>query len=327
VLGVSRAMALPVPGLARDALSRAADANTATGLLYALLPANAIAAVLRFVVARTRGRATRLDRLHAAVSVAALAVLPQALHRCSVHHLLQVLPLLSVAATVTIARVRAVVPRVGLVASVGVVLWALRPFWAVDLTAFRTDPARKFRALARGLDAGGDAPAAAACRFIRAHTSARDTVLSLSQHSELLFFTGRRTAGYLTAYVPGLLTTDAWQARNLAQIVRDDPAFVILVDEPPIDGRPENAIPAYLPVLWAHIERTYPEVAFRAGSIVVRGRATAALTASGGRIAPATRSAARRSRRSEIFPLSATPEPAYRHGRGLVAVPHALDQR
>jgi hypothetical protein len=86
------------------------------------------------------------------------------------------------------------------------------------------------------------------------------------------FFIARRSAGVLTTYVPGLLVTDYWQRRNLAQIERDDPKFVVLVEDFAIDDRPENRVPAYLPLVWAYVQREYPEEAFRVGSIVVRGK-------------------------------------------------------
>src|SRR5262249_7675525 len=117
-----------------------------------------------------------------------------------------------------------------------------------------------------------DTPLTEAARFVRAHTSDRDTVLLLHYYSQLLFFTGRRNAGYLTHYVPGLLSTERWQRRNLRQIVHDAPRFVVLVNGLDIDGKPENAIGVYAPMLASYVDREYPSVAFRAGPFVVRSR-------------------------------------------------------
>lgn len=268
--GVVQAMAAPVPWLTGSALADPFGGTTAAAVAYLLLPLAGVVGVLLALGGRRPA-----DRDLFVVALGGLAVLPQALHRADVPHLLQVLPLLALAAAAVVGRVwsrrrwaGAVVAFVALFP-----LWGLRPYWGGDLRGWGTPAVAKLALLARGPAGLPEHPVSRVAAFLEANTTAADSVLMLNVHSQVLFATRRRMAGLLPCYVPGLLTTPPWRVRNLHRVIEDAPRFVVLADGVAIDGRPENAIERIQPELWSWVERERPATVLQAGPYTVRAAA------------------------------------------------------
>lgn len=281
--GVTRHMGQPVPELTWQRLQHPLVFENATALAFRVLPGIALCGLAAALWLIVRRRADLRARLMGVVCLGALVIFPQALHRSCAHHLLQVLPLFALATVLVLGRLfgTALQPlpvrvcrRLAVVMTVAVlalVVLGLRPVWLADLQFSGDGPPEKFRRLAAGVGAASPSDAARAIGFVREHTTPDDAVLPLSVGNNFLFFTGRRAAGLVPCYVPGLLTEPSWQLRNLRQIAADRPKYVLLAG-PPVDDKPENTPPRYLPRLWAVVEQDYPAVVFQSGTYVVRAR-------------------------------------------------------
>jgi len=282
--GVTKHMGLPIPPLTWHGLQHPLAWQTATALAYRLLPVVALCGFAASAWLVVRRRADLHTRLLGTVCLGALVFFPQALHRSSSYHLLQVFALFALATELLLHRLwtgaRTSRPSERTLRRLSVVLLGglltltvlgLRSLWMGDLEFSRVWPLEKYRRLAVGLDAARPSDAARAIRFVRDHTTPNDTVLPLNLWNNFLFFTGRRAAGLTPCYVPGLLTQPEWQERNRRQIAADRPKYVLLVGGGPLDGKPENELARYLPRIWSDVERDYPEIVLQSGIFLVRG--------------------------------------------------------
>jgi hypothetical protein len=130
----------------------------------------------------------------------------------------------------------------------------------------------KFRLLTDGALAVPYNYFAMASCYIREHTTEDDTVLSLFNQPQVLFFSARRHAGYPIIYAPGIMTSEKWRRRNLERVVRDNPAFVVTMPGVSIDNRVENLMQNMQPELWDYVLRHYEPVALRLGYLMILGR-------------------------------------------------------
>jgi hypothetical protein len=283
--GVVHGMALPVPKLTWDCLRRPLSLDTASGLAFRVLPAIALLGLITALWLIVRRRADSEIRLVGIACLGALVFFPQALHRSGPYHLLQALALFALAVTVALSRLWTAAPVQPLAvrtgrrlltvfagALLGLIILGLRPLWSMDLEFAAASPLTKYRRLAVGLDAARPSDTGRAAMFVRDHTTADDTVLPLSFFNNLLFFSQRKAAGLLPCYVPGLLSQDSWQERNLRQIIADRPKYVLLAAGGPIDDKPENELSCFLAKIWVYVQAEYPVVAYQNGNFVVRAR-------------------------------------------------------
>jgi hypothetical protein len=285
-LGLTHAMSLPTPRLTLDSMWHPTSFHTGSALLFALLPGMAFAGLMVSVYELCRGRRSRRTRFLAVAALGALLFLPQAMHRSETRHLLQVLPPLALCGCLLLSRLWAargqsspilLAGRRGLAVALGLLLtlavYDIRPLWGGDLFgSAERGPWRKFSGLAAELDGAAESPSADTARFLRDHCGPQDSVLPLCFSPNVLFFSRCPAAGILAFYSPGFLTTARWQERNLQRVIADRPKYVLVTEGIPIDGKPENEIPRYLPAIWHYVEREYPAVQWRSGPYVVRGR-------------------------------------------------------
>lgn len=271
--GVAQSMSFPYPRLHLSLLRDPLHLSTGTSLAYWLLPAVAITGLAVHATPLLWRGATPARRYLACLCLGALGFFPQAMQRADLPHLIQVLPLFTLAAGFCVARLWrpwSLRPAACLVmASACLMVLATRPFWFGDLYRSPVRLADRVQGLVRLDRPSADGDAVRTVQFITEQTTPSESILQLGITCQIPFLAQRRCAGLFTCYAPGLLTTDFWQERNLAALLADRPTLVVIPREI-LDHREENAPQNYLPKLWAMLEQEYPHDALVTESFVIR---------------------------------------------------------
>jgi hypothetical protein len=282
--GVTRAMGLPYPRFTLAMLKHPLDVSTGTALAFLLLPVLALVALATTAAPLCWRAVLPADRYLACLCLGALAFFPQATHRSDLPHLLQVLPLFSLAIGLGFARFwqdaaasPAGQPGPALwklaaatgMAAIGWMVLAVRPIWFGDFYQSKQGLRERYSRLAHLDRPREECDTAQVVRFVRTHTTHSETIVQLGIACHISFLAERRCSGLLPCYAPGLLTAERWQQRNL-NALRNDPPALIVIPQGNLDNKPENAVDRYLPTLWSYVNERYPRVALATPACVIR---------------------------------------------------------
>jgi hypothetical protein len=214
-------------------------------------------------------RHARRQRLMAATGIMGLGLLPQALHRTDVQHLLQVLPPMLLAVPLLARRVsegaRTAVGSLAIGCYVGALLVAavaLAPSARADLVVLDAHPVARLRELQRGIAALPSHPLVEAIMATRAATSPDERVLVVPLVCQFSYFAERRLSGLVVGYAQGVHDDDEWRARNFRAVQRHPPAVVIATE--PLAAMPaEDPFRVAQPELYAYLRARYERVLYQ----------------------------------------------------------------
>ena len=229
-----------------------------------VLATGLVVAMRELALARGARHDTGFALLCAALT--GLGVLPQALHRADLQHLLQVAPPFVLVLAGLLARYSNrfhVAHRTGRAAGAAAIaalialLAAAVPGASVDLASGWRDPVRYWRTIA-GLPATqSQDPVAGMALAIRALTppDASIFVMTATTPMPLLFFAERYQAGLFPVYEAGMFTRLVWLAHNRRMLTNAPPDYLVV---PESDGGLELDEPApFMPDLAASWLRRY----------------------------------------------------------------------
>ena len=217
--------------------------NNAVFALYILLPlVYGAATIVGFWRSRQQdGPERSRGQLLIAAGVLGAGIMPQALHRADVSHLLQVITPFLVAAPILIVDLwtaggawRGKGNRVGRVAAavltgaLVVIAVMLIPVAGGDLSMPRQGLVDHFRRLEEGAYASGDLPVQQLVRALDSRIDRNARVLAampLAFH--VVFFANRPVSGYVLSYAPGFIDSPPDRQRNMEEIWRNPPALII----------------------------------------------------------------------------------------------------
>lgn len=216
--------------------------------------------------------------------IAALGLMPQALYRPDVHHLLQVIPPTLVAGGIlgtTVWHYRSLAPpglrlhsltrgtMVLVLVLCCVCMLTLRKGFGIDLEGLDARPWVRLSELRAMPLEQSNRPVARLTIEIERRTRNSDHFLVLARGSQCVsppqlgFFANRPVAGILTSYWSGTFAGKPWRDRDLEAIQRNRPALVVAPNEFRTAGA-SNCTQTFFPELHTFLKSNYTRVVFAA---------------------------------------------------------------
>jgi hypothetical protein len=227
--------------------------------------------------ARHPGRFDLRYKVMTAVGLLGLGILPQALFRADVLHLLQVLPPALIAGSLLVSelwqatmlpegnrRGRLFLRGIGIsyLAVVAFSVWGIRFYGGYDLSRWDANPFPRYSQLSQGIHSGIDHPVAHLLSEVQDQTSEDDRILVVPLACHHYFFADRPVSGFLVGFAPGVLDDDKWRLRNL-RMIQEHPPSVVIVKDSFFRMRPTNRFRVYQPELYAFLSTNYSQVVYQ----------------------------------------------------------------
>jgi hypothetical protein len=258
-VGVVRGLSLPFP---RFDVWHPFSHQSSAAIGFVLVPliyiACACLGLLRLLKLDADEESRQKSRFMIAVSIMGVGILPQALHRSDLGHLVQVLPPSLIAGSLVISEMwsgpfrsslrpfmQFAVKALAIVCVLLVITttWGLRRSWFGDLAGWEINPFPRLERLFLGTNAIGDHPYRRIIAEVKRHTRPMDRILVVGFASQMYLFTDRPMSGLFNIYAPGVFDNDKWRLRNV-QCVQDRPPELVISKEGLFDmGEIRNSHP------------------------------------------------------------------------------------
>jgi hypothetical protein len=245
-VGVVRGLSLPFP---RFDLGHPFSHQSSAAIGFVLVPliyiACACLGLLCLLKPDAHKGSRQKSRFMIAVSIMGVGILPQAMHRSDLGHLLQVLPPSLIAGSLVISEMwsgsfrnslrpfmQFAVKALAIVCVLLVIttIWGLRRSWFGDLAGWEINPFPRLERLFLGTNAIGDHPYRRIIAEVKRHTGPMDRILVVGFASQMYLFTDRPMSGLFNIYAPGVYDDDKWRLRNVQCVQEQPPELVISKD-------------------------------------------------------------------------------------------------
>lgn len=213
------------------------------------------------------------SRFMIAVSVMGFGILPQALHRSDLGHLLQVLPPSLIAGSIFISEMWSGFPNASTkpfmrfsakalailcLLLVIATTWGVRRSWCVDLAKWEINPFPRLEKLIQGTSAIEDHPNARIVAEVKKHTKQGDRILVIGFASQIYLFADRPMSGMFNIYAPRVFDNEEWRLRNFQHVQEQPPELIISKD----GLFSMDEIKKFHPELCSYIEKDYTRVVY-----------------------------------------------------------------
>jgi len=215
-----------------------------------------------------------------AVCILGLGLMPQALQRPDVHHLLQVLPPALIAGAIVTSNLwgqrkpadqmplKSWLPKslaLAYVAFAALTVWGIRGYGGFDLASWHSFPFDRYRGLVEGTTGRGPHVVPSLVSAIRRLTSSDDCLLVAGNMPQLYFFAKRPVGGLLTFYGPGVIADIERRQRDLELIKKNRP-IVLVAPGNFCKLSKTNYFRRSRPELYDFLRKQYPQVIYEKDS-------------------------------------------------------------